>query len=105
MNYGAPFLLFDGLAYALKLMIHVLKLCNSIQEKFPYLVQKKRKEGSEIRRVAQIAWNIIKDDCNQPFFASGLKFTPLPVNFHHLCTYVKNAILLLYKDLTVFVWM
>ncbi|KAK2447551.1 Metallo-hydrolase/oxidoreductase superfamily protein [Trifolium repens] len=52
---------------------------DSIQEKFPYLVQKKRKEGSEIRRVAQIAWNIIKDDCNQPFFASGLKFTPLPV--------------------------
>jgi len=31
--------------------------------------------------VAQIDWNIIADDCNQPFSASGLKFTPLPVNF------------------------
>ncbi|TKY71924.1 hydrolase [Spatholobus suberectus] len=53
---------------------------DSIAEKFPYLVRKKRKEGEEIRRVAQIDWNIIADDCNQPFFASGLKFTPLPVN-------------------------
>ncbi|KAL5157458.1 Serine carboxypeptidase-like 19 [Glycine soja] len=52
---------------------------DSIAEKFPYLVQKKRKEGAEIRRVAQIDWNIIADDCNQQFFASGLKFTPLPV--------------------------
>ncbi|KAK7303062.1 hypothetical protein RJT34_13961 [Clitoria ternatea] len=52
---------------------------DSIAEKFPYLVQKKHKEGQEIRRVAQMAWNIIVDDCNQPFFASGLKFTPLPV--------------------------
>lgn len=52
---------------------------DSIEEKFPYLVQKQRKEGQEIRRVAQMAWNIITDDCNQPFFASGLKFTPLPV--------------------------
>ncbi|KAL2341086.1 hypothetical protein Fmac_009026 [Flemingia macrophylla] len=52
---------------------------DSIAEKFPYLVRKKRKEGEEIRRVAQIEWNIIADDCNQPFFASGLKFTPLPV--------------------------
>ncbi|XP_061370044.1 putative hydrolase C777.06c [Gastrolobium bilobum] len=52
---------------------------DSIAEKFPYLVQKKRKEGQEIRRVAQIAWNIIADDCNRPFFASGLKFIPLPV--------------------------
>ncbi|KOM53600.1 hypothetical protein LR48_Vigan09g225900 [Vigna angularis] len=52
---------------------------DSIAEKFPYLVRKKRKEGEEIRRVAQIDWNIIADDCNQPFSASGLKFTPLPV--------------------------
>ncbi|CAL0334686.1 unnamed protein product [Lupinus luteus] len=52
---------------------------NSIAEKFPYLVEKKLKEGQEIRRVAQMAWNIIADDFNQPFFASGLKFTPLPV--------------------------
>ncbi|CAL0308997.1 unnamed protein product [Lupinus luteus] len=52
---------------------------NSMKEKFPYLVEKKRKEGQEIRWVAQMAWNIIADDFNQPFFASGLKFTPLPV--------------------------
>ncbi|OIV89441.1 hypothetical protein TanjilG_21884 [Lupinus angustifolius] len=52
---------------------------NSIKQKFPYLVEKKRKEGQEIRWVAQMAWNIIADNFNQPFFASGLKFTPLPV--------------------------
>ncbi|XP_057428569.1 putative hydrolase C777.06c [Lotus japonicus] len=52
---------------------------DSIAEKFPYLVQKKLKEGQEVRRVAQMSWNIIADDCNQPFSASGLKFTPLPV--------------------------
>ena len=76
-------LFFDCMGYSLlsSSWIHVLKLCNSIEEKFPYLVQKQRKEGQEIRRVAQMAWNIITDDCNQPFFASGLKFTPLPVNY------------------------
>ncbi|KAJ1414194.1 Ribonuclease Z/Hydroxyacylglutathione hydrolase-like [Sesbania bispinosa] len=41
--------------------------------------KKKLKEGQEIRRVAQMAWNIIADDCTRPFLASGLKFTPLPV--------------------------
>ncbi|MED6152589.1 hypothetical protein PIB30_093500 [Stylosanthes scabra] len=29
--------------------------------------------------VAQFSWNIIAEDCNQSFFASGLKLTPLPV--------------------------
>ncbi|KAL1366591.1 putative hydrolase C777.06c isoform X1 [Arachis ipaensis] len=51
----------------------------SLETKFPYLVNKKLKEGQEIRRVAQFSWNIIAEDCNQPFFASGLKLTPLPV--------------------------
>ncbi|RYQ81908.1 hypothetical protein Ahy_B10g100499 [Arachis hypogaea] len=52
---------------------------DSIAEKFPYLIPKKPKEGQEIRRVAQLAWNIIADDINKPFYVSGLKFTPLPV--------------------------
>ncbi|XP_061338490.1 putative hydrolase C777.06c isoform X2 [Gastrolobium bilobum] len=52
---------------------------DSMEKKFPYLVQKKHKEGQEIRRVAQFCWNVIADDCNQPFFASGLKLIPLPV--------------------------
>lgn len=60
-------------------MIHIY---NSLAEKFPYLVQKKLKEGQEIRRVAQMDWKIIGDDCKQPFYASGLKFIPLPVNDH-----------------------
>nr|XP_025691608.1 putative hydrolase C777.06c isoform X2 [Arachis hypogaea] len=51
----------------------------SLETKLPYLVKKKLKEGQEIRRVAQFSWNIIAEDCNQPFFASGLKLTPLPV--------------------------
>ncbi|KAF7801246.1 putative hydrolase [Senna tora] len=51
----------------------------SIATKFPYLVNKKLKEGQEIRRVAQMDWKIIDDDHRQPFFASGLKFIPLPV--------------------------
>jgi len=67
------------------LVEYVLNLCDSIAEKFPYLVRKKRKEGEEVRRVAQIDWNIIDDDLNRPFSASGLKFTPLPVNFQDLC--------------------
>ncbi|RZC12420.1 putative hydrolase [Glycine soja] len=52
---------------------------DSMEKVFPYLVQKKHKEGQEIRRVAQCCWNIIADDCNLPFSASGLKFIPLPV--------------------------
>ncbi|KAL2343412.1 hypothetical protein Fmac_004697 [Flemingia macrophylla] len=51
----------------------------SMERVFPYLVQKKHREGQEIRRVAQFSWNVIADDCNQPFSASGLKLIPLPV--------------------------
>lgn len=52
---------------------------NSIAVKFPYLVQKKLKEGQEIRRVAQLDWKIIEGNHEKPFVASGLKFVPLPV--------------------------
>ncbi|XP_021763835.1 putative hydrolase C777.06c [Chenopodium quinoa] len=52
---------------------------NSVAVKFPYLVQKKLKEGQEIRRVSQLDWNIIETDHEKPFFASGLQFAPLPV--------------------------
>ncbi|KAM7500544.1 hypothetical protein LguiA_024958 [Lonicera macranthoides] len=51
----------------------------SIQVKFPYLVQKKMKAGQEVRRVAQLDWKIIENDCKKPFVASGLEFIPLPV--------------------------
>ncbi|GLU22622.1 hypothetical protein SLE2022_386840 [Rubroshorea leprosula] len=51
----------------------------SIAVKFPYLVQKKLKEGQEVRRVAQLDWKIIEEQCDKPFVASGLKFVPLPV--------------------------
>ncbi|CAK9327620.1 unnamed protein product [Citrullus colocynthis] len=51
----------------------------SISVKFPYLVQKKLKEGQEVRRVAQLDWQIIEDHYEKPFVASGLRFTPLPV--------------------------
>ncbi|XP_042483758.1 putative hydrolase C777.06c [Macadamia integrifolia] len=51
----------------------------SVAVKFPYLVQKKLKEGQEIRRVAQLDWKIIEGDCDKPFVASGLQFVPLPV--------------------------
>ncbi|KAK9268000.1 hypothetical protein L1049_010438 [Liquidambar formosana] len=51
----------------------------SIREKFPYLVQKKLREGQEVRRVAQLDWTIIESDCEKPFVASGLQFVPLPV--------------------------
>ncbi|CAN1302385.1 Putative hydrolase C777.06c [Linum perenne] len=50
----------------------------SIAVKFPYLVQKKLKEGQEIRRVAQLDWTIIEEDCQKPFVASGLQIFPLP---------------------------
>lgn len=49
--------------------------------KFPYLVQKKLKAGQEVRRVAQLDWQIIENDCTKPFVASGLEFVPLPVSF------------------------
>lgn len=52
---------------------------DSIVVKFPYLVQKKLKEGQEVRRVAQLGWRIIENDCKQPFVASGLEVVPLPV--------------------------
>lgn len=54
-------------------------LLNSIAEKFPYLVTKKLKEGQEVRRVAQLDWRIIEENCETPFVASGLQFVPLPV--------------------------
>lgn len=49
--------------------------------KFPYLVQKKLKAGQEVRRVTQLDWQIIENDCTKPFVASGLEFIPLPVSF------------------------
>ncbi|KAM0950699.1 putative metallo-beta-lactamase, ribonuclease Z/Hydroxyacylglutathione hydrolase [Dioscorea sansibarensis] len=52
---------------------------DSLAEKFPYLVQKKLKEGQEVRRVAQLDWKIIEDHLEKPFIASGLEFVPLPV--------------------------
>jgi len=51
----------------------------SIALKFPYLVKKKLKPGQEIRRVAQLDWKIVENDCKKPFVASGLQFFPLPV--------------------------
>lgn len=62
--------------------------------KFPYLVQKKLKEGQEVRRVAQLDWRIIEEDCEKPFVASGLSFTPLPVSFS--VEIVNHASLLIY---------
>ncbi|KAL8152461.1 hypothetical protein V2J09_010221 [Rumex salicifolius] len=52
---------------------------SSIEGKFSYLVQKKLKEGQEIRRVTQLDWRIIESNCEKPFVASGLQFVPLPV--------------------------
>lgn len=51
----------------------------SVSVKFPYLIRKKLKEGQEIRRVAQVDWKIIEEQCDKPFVASGLKLIPLPV--------------------------
>lgn len=53
----------------------------SIRVKFPYLVRRKVEAGQEIRRVAQLDWKIIENDCKKPFVASGLEFVPLPVSF------------------------
>lgn len=55
-------------------------LSNSLVVKFPYLVQKKLKEGQEVRRVSQLDWKIIENDCKKPFVASGLELVPLPVS-------------------------
>lgn len=52
---------------------------DSLAVKFPYLVQKKLKAAQEVRRVAQLDWQIIENDCKKPFVASGLEFIPLPV--------------------------
>ncbi|KAL4568625.1 hypothetical protein LXL04_024240 [Taraxacum kok-saghyz] len=52
---------------------------DSLQVKFPYLVQKKLKAGQEVRRVTQLDWQIIENDSKRPFVASGLEITPLPV--------------------------
>ncbi|GMN54538.1 hypothetical protein TIFTF001_023657 [Ficus carica] len=51
----------------------------SVAMKFPYLVPKKVKGGQQERRVAQLDWRIIDDNCDKPFVASGLQFFPLPV--------------------------
>ncbi|KAL5977148.1 hypothetical protein ACLOJK_021490 [Asimina triloba] len=52
---------------------------DSLASKFPYLVQKKLKEGQEVRRVAQLDWRIIESNYDKPISASGLQFIPLPV--------------------------
>lgn len=52
---------------------------DSITNKFPYLVQKKLKDGGEVRRVAQLDWKIIENHLEKPFVSSGLEFVPLPV--------------------------
>ncbi|XP_042416655.1 putative hydrolase C777.06c [Zingiber officinale] len=52
---------------------------DSLAQKFPYLMTRKLKEGAEVRRVAQLDWNIIENDPNAKFVASDLEFTPLPV--------------------------
>lgn len=55
----------------------------SVVAKFPYLVSKKRKEGEQVRRVAQFDWRIIErsieKSLDSSFEAAGLTFTPLPV--------------------------
>ncbi|OAY61226.1 putative hydrolase C777.06c [Manihot esculenta] len=52
----------------------------SVAMRFPYLTKKNLREGQKIRRVAaQLDWNIIEEDCQRPFVASGVKFVPLPV--------------------------
>lgn len=74
----------DLLIYVDSLVSCVL---NSLKVKFPYLVQRKLKAGQEVRRVAQLDWQIIENDCKCPFVASGLEIVPLPVNllnFSHL---------------------
>ncbi|XP_052179565.1 putative hydrolase C777.06c [Diospyros lotus] len=52
---------------------------DSVSVKFPYLLKKKLKDGQEVRRVSQLEWKIIENDCKKPFVASGLKLVPLPV--------------------------
>ncbi|KAG0628896.1 hypothetical protein M758_1G060400 [Ceratodon purpureus] len=52
---------------------------DSASAKFPYLASKKRREGEEVRRVAQFDWRIIEASLDYRFEAAGLTFTPLPV--------------------------
>lgn len=52
---------------------------DSIQNKFPYLIPKRFKEGEEVRRVAQLDWKVIESLIDKPFISSGLEFVPLPV--------------------------
>ncbi|XP_052179566.1 putative hydrolase C777.06c [Diospyros lotus] len=52
---------------------------DSVGAKFPYLLKKKDQEGRFARRVAQLDWKIIENDCKKPFVASGLELVPLPV--------------------------
>ncbi|KAH0860313.1 hypothetical protein HID58_088574 [Brassica napus] len=47
-------------------------LC-SISTRFSYLVEKKAKQVP--RRVSQLDWRIIEENCDKPFIASGLSFT------------------------------
>ncbi|MCD9645419.1 hypothetical protein HAX54_034302 [Datura stramonium] len=67
---------------------------DSIVHKFPYLVQKKLKEGQEIRRVAQLDWQIIENDCGKPFVASGLEFVPLPETYYPLTLFELHSAIL-----------
>lgn len=61
--------------------LSVFYLGNSVAMRFPYLTKKNLREGQKIRRVAaQLDWNIIEEDCQRPFVASGVKFVPLPVS-------------------------
>jgi len=50
------------------------------------LVEKKVKEVP--RRVSLLDWKNIEENCDEPFAASGLSFTPLPVKF--LFTFEKS---------------
>jgi phosphoribosyl 1,2-cyclic phosphodiesterase len=52
---------------------------NSVEIRFPYLVQKNLKEEKELHQVAQLDWKIIENNCERPFNVADLKFTPLPV--------------------------
>ncbi|BBN08925.1 phosphoribosyl 1,2-cyclic phosphate phosphodiesterase [Marchantia polymorpha subsp. ruderalis] len=52
---------------------------DSVNAKFPYLVEKTLKEGQEVRRVAQLDWRVIDTSCSALFDAVGLEITPLPV--------------------------
>ncbi|CAL9104667.1 unnamed protein product, partial [Musa textilis] len=52
---------------------------NSIDIKFPYLMNKMWKEGQEVMPIAQLDWKVIESDPDKTFMASGLEFVPLPV--------------------------